>query len=176
MTAALDAVLARLGRLEAEHAIRAVMAEYMALCDRLDADTPMAALAALFTRDAVWTGRGARYAAAFGKHRGRAAIVAMLDGYCRPAPHFSLNAHFLASERIEVDDGRATGGWTMLQTATYADGRSDLRAARLDVAFAHEDGRWRIARFATENLFSRPVDRWDDAAAVPVPVAGGEGR
>jgi hypothetical protein len=31
------------------------------------------------------------------------------------------------------------------------------------------DGNWRIARFETENIFSRPVDRWDDPAPVPVP-------
>lgn len=165
---------ARVVRLEAEREIRATMMRYMELCDRLDADTPMDELGALFTRNAVWAGRGARYDAAFGGHQGRAAIVAMLDKYRGPVPHFAMNAHFLGSETIEFDAEKATGRWMMLQTSTYADGRSDLRSARLEVGFAFEEGRWRIARFETENLFSRPVDRWDDPAAVPVPDKMGE--
>jgi hypothetical protein len=167
---------ARVIRLEAEREIRAVMMRYMTLCDHLDADTPMDELGALFTRDASWAGTGARYGAAFGGHQGRAAIVEMLDQYRGPVPHFAMNAHFLGSEVIEVADEKATGRWMMLQTSTYADGRSDLRSARLDVSFAVEDGRWRIARFETENLFSRPVDRWDDPAEVPVPDKRGNNQ
>jgi hypothetical protein len=133
-------------------------------------------LAELFARDAVWTGKGQRYGAAFGGHRGRAAIVAMLDSYRGPTPHFAMNAHFLASETIEVADDAAsgTGSWMMLQTSTYATGSSDLRSARLQVDFMVEEGRWRISRFETENLFSRPVGSWDDPAPVPVPDIKGE--
>ena len=167
--AMLAAVTARLDRLEAESAIRTVMADYMRLCDRLDATTPMEELGSLFADDAVWGGRGARYGAAFGVHHGRDAILAMLDGYRRPIPHFTFNAHFLTSESIVVDGEGAAGTWVMLQTATYATGASDLRAARLHVAFVRQEERWRIHRFQTENLFSRPVDRWDDPAPVPVP-------
>ena len=164
----------RLARLEAESAIRTVMARYMELCDELNPDTPMDELGLLFTRDAVWTGKGARYATSFGSHHGRAAIVAMLGRYRGPPPHFAMNAHFLCSETIAVDGERAQGQWMMLQTSTYADGRSDLRSARLRVGFVVEDGAWRMARFETENLFSRPVDRWDDPAPVPVPDETGE--
>jgi len=171
VSAGLEQLSARLEALEAEAAIRRVMAEYMRLCDRLDASTPMDQLGDLFTVDAVWTGVGARYATAFGSHHGRAAILAMLDGYRTP-PHFVFNAHFLTSESIEVDGPRARGRWLMLQTATYASGTSDLRSARLDVEFASDGERWRISRFSTENLSSRAVDRWSDAAAVPVPVPG----
>lgn len=167
--AALSILLARLERLEAESAVRRVITDYMALCDQLDADTPMDRLGALFCRDAVWEGRGARYATAFGAHHGRDAIVAMLDAYRGPVPHFAFNAHYLASETITVDDGRARGQWMMLQASTYATGASDLRSAALDVDFAFEDDAWRIARFRTTNLFSRPVSRWDDPAPVPVP-------
>ena len=169
-----QALVARLTELEAESEIRRAMARYMELCDRLDADTPMDELGALFARDAVWAGKGARYGTAFGGHRGREAIVAMLDAYRAPVPHFAMNAHFLCSEIISVEGEAATGRWTMLQTSTYADGRCDLRAARLDVGFILEDGRWRIARFETENLFSRPVDCWDDPAPVPVPHRRGD--
>jgi ketosteroid isomerase-like protein len=164
------ALFARLDRLEAESAIRAVVGRYFALCDCLDADTPMDELGGLFTEDAVWAGRGARYAASFGEKRGRAAIVAMIDSYRVPVAHFAMNAHFLSSETIRVEGEAATGGWMMLQTSTYADGTSDLRSARLSIGFAlGSDGNWRISRFETENIFSRPVDRWDDPAPVPVP-------
>lgn len=162
----------RLLRLEAENDIRAVITRYMALCDALGPETPMEELGALFAADAEWVGKGARYGAAFGGHRGRAAIVAMLGAYRGPPPHFAFNAHYLTSETIRVDGDRALGGWMMLQCSTYADGRSDLRSARLLVGFAHEEGAWRIARFETENMFSRPIDRWDDPSPIPVPTSG----
>jgi hypothetical protein len=170
----LSPLLARLDHLEAEREIRRVMMRYMELCDHLDAATPMDELGSLFASDAVWAGKGARYEAALGGHHGRDAIVAMLDKYRRPQPHFVMNAHFLSSETILVVGERGAGSWMMLQTSTYADGRSDLRSARLEVEFSLEDGRWRISRFETENLFSRPVDRWNDPAPVPVPVERGK--
>jgi hypothetical protein len=161
----------RLEQLEAESAIRRLMAEYMRLCDSLDAQTPMDQLGALFAKDAVWVGRGARYGAAFGRREGRAAIVAWLDGYRRP-PHFTLNAHFLSSEAIAVEGAEARGRWMMLQLSTYANGSSDLRGARLEVGFVREDDAWRIGRFETENLFSRRVAHWNDEAAVQTPESG----
>lgn len=169
--AALPSLVARLERLEAEGAVRRLLAEYMALCDHLDADTPMERLAALFCRDAIWEGRR-RYAEALGRHVGRAAIIAMLDGY-RDPPHFLFNAHYLSSEAITVEGARANGRWMMLQCSTYASGASDLRSAALDIDFAIEERAWRIARFATTNLFSRPVSRWDDPAPIPVPLVQG---
>lgn len=158
----LAALHRRLERLEAEAAIRNVMAQYMSFCDHLDESTPMDELADLFVRDAVWIGKGSRYQAAFGQHRGRAAIAQMLGKYRGPPPHFAMNAHFLTSEKIDAAGTPAIGAWMMLQTSTYANGTSDLRCARLTVQFAIEDGRWRIRRFETENIFMRPVDRWND--------------
>ncbi len=165
-----DVLSARLDRLESESAIRSVMAEYLRLCDRLDADTPMDELGELFAEDAVWAGRGVRYATAYGALEGRASIINMLDTYCGPKPHFELNAHFLTSESISVDGQLASGSWVMLQTSTYSNGASDLRAARLHVVFARTLGGWRIRRFETENLFSRPVDHWDDPTAIATPT------
>jgi ketosteroid isomerase-like protein len=159
----------RLEDLEAHVAIRAVVADYMSLCDRLDASTPMQRLADLFTEDAVWQGTGTRYAAAFGERRGRAAILEMFDAYRQP-PHFAFNAHFLTSEKIVVSGDSACGSWLMLQTATYTLGASDLRSARLTISFARHADRWRMYRFETENLFSRPVGRWNDPAPIPLPV------
>jgi len=164
---------ARLDRLESESAIRAVIADYMRLCDQLD-KAAMSELEALFTRDAVWAGRGTHYAATFGAHEGREAILAMLDSYRRPQPHFGLNVHVLGSEKILVFGETASATWVMLQASSYSAGGSDLKGARLHLRFAREDGAWRISRFETENLFRRAIDRWDDAAPTPVPqIPGG---
>lgn len=168
----MDGILDRLARLEAAGAVRRVMMRYMELCDHLDSNTPWDELGALFSHDALWAGKGERYGSSFGRHSGRDAIVAMLAKYAAPVPHFAMNAHFLSSEMIEVaeDCRQALGAWMMLQTSTYADGRSDLRSARLEVRFVIEDEKWRIERFETENIFGRPVDRWDNPIAVPVPT------
>ncbi len=160
----------RLDRLEAESRIRACLATYMEICDRLDASTDLAALGALFTADCVWEGRGARYGETFGRHEGRAAIVAYLGAYCDP-PLFEANAHFLSSERIAVDDGAAAaeGHWLMLQTPTFHDGSSFLMAAKLDIDFRRDGGTWRMAHFRTTNLYTRPVGPWDQPAPLPRP-------
>lgn len=183
--AALADTQARLARLEAElallqaeHAIRACMERYMALCDTLDAHTPLVELAGLFTADAVWEGRGAKYSNSFGAYRGREAIAEMFSRYMREPAHFALNVHFLCSEAIAVNAGatRAEARWVMLQTSTFASGASHLNAARLQVDMALDAdnstvGTWRIAHLRTENLFSRPVDTWNDSAPLPVPKA-----
>lgn len=158
----------RLSRLEAAAAVRRVATRYFRLCDTLGPQTPFDELGALFTRNAVWEGRG-RYRKAFGRHDGRDAIVAMLAAYADP-PHFALNAHYLSSEDVVVGgEAAASGSWMMLQVSTYHDGRSDLRSAALTLDFIVEEGAWRIARFVTENIFSRDVDPWNDEAPISVP-------
>jgi hypothetical protein len=162
---------ARVQRFEIEHAVRACMNRYMVLCDALDAATPLDELAGLFTRDARWEGKGARYAKSFGGYQGRDAIRSMFAGYMVEPAHFALNVHFLTSELIQVGEHSASGSWVMLQTSTFASGASHLNAARLSVRFAEEDGQWRMAHFQTENLFGRPVDAWNSDAPLPVPTA-----
>lgn len=154
--------------LRAEREVRAVVMRYFRLCDTLGPDTPFDELGGCFTRDALWEGRG-RYRKAFGRHEGRTAIIAMLASYAAPVPHFAMNAHFLSSEAIEVVNGQAIGRWSMLQTSTYRDGRSDLRSAALTIRCVVEDGSWQIAHFITENIFSRDIDHWSDAAPISVP-------
>ncbi len=163
----------QLRRLRAEGLIRACVTRYMALCDRLDAATPLDELAGLFTEDAVWEGKGARYAGSFGGYRGREAIAAMFRTYMRTPAHFALNVHFLCSECIAVseDATSADASWVMLQTSTFASGESHLNAAQLNLTMRDDGGTWRIAHFQTENLFSRPTGAWNDSAALPVPAA-----
>ncbi|HZX17830.1 MAG TPA: nuclear transport factor 2 family protein [Pseudomonas sp.] len=160
---------ARLHQLESENAVRACMNRYMVLCDALDARTPLDELAGLFSADAIWEGKGAKYAKSFGGYRGREAIRAMFAGYMSEPAHFALNVHFLCSELICVEGDEASGSWVMLQTSTFATGASHLNAARLTVRFREEEGAWRMAHFQTENLFGRPVDAWNSDAHLPVP-------
>lgn len=155
--------------LNSEKAIRACINRYMDLCDHLDTSTPLDELGELFTPDALWTGKGKRYENSFGGHKGRQSIVDMLSGYCTEPPHFMLNVHFLTSEHIQVTGAKAHGSWNMLQVSSFASGGSHLNSARLEVDFSLCEGRWRIARFETENLFSRPVSHWSSEARLPVP-------
>lgn len=164
-------VLARLEALEAESAIRRLVARYFAICDELGPDTPFEELGELFTPDALWEGKG-RYAKAFGRYEGREAIVAMIRSYCLPEPHFAMTGHFFGAEDIAVDGSTATGNWMMLQTSDYTGGGSDFRAARLSMRFAFDGARWRIARFLTQNIFSRQAERWNDEASIAVPEGG----
>jgi ketosteroid isomerase-like protein len=161
----------RLERLEAARSISACMHEYMHLCDHLDAGFDLDPLLALFTEDAIWEGRGKRYAGTFGRCEGATAVRDMFAKYTRPPAHFGLNVHFLTSERINVDsETEALGEWVLLQTATFADGRSQLSSARLEVRFRQQAGAWRISHFQTESLFNRPVATpWDDPKPLPVP-------
>ena len=166
-----DRLERRVARLEAEGAIRLVVATYFRLCDTLGPQTDWAAMEALFTHDATWEGWG-RYKHAFGRHAGREAIIAMLRAYADP-PHFVLNGHYLSSEMIRGEDEsleEASASWMMLQVSTYRDGRSDLRSAAIGVEMRFEDGAWRIARFVTENIFSRDVGPWNDEAPISVPA------
>jgi SnoaL-like domain len=154
----LEALQARIAALEAENAVRKTIARYMALCDvpsgTLDGET----LAALFTQDAIWEGIGPQYTQKFGHLRGHEAILAMLQRYLPPVPHFATNVHFLTSETIEVDGARAKGRWIMLQASGYVDARAELIAARLEIDFVPaQNGRnWLIQHFRTERLFDAP--------------------
>jgi hypothetical protein len=156
--APLDTLLTRIAALEAERSVRKTIARYMALCDvpsgTLDGET----LAALFTEDAIWEGIGPQYTQKFGRLRGHAPILAMLQRYLPPVPHFATNVHFLTSETIDVDGARATGRWIMLQASGYVDASAELIAARLVVDFVPAPGgdRWLIQHFRTERLFDAP--------------------
>lgn len=164
----------RLDQLESENAIRACMNRYMVLCDELGVHSPLDELAGLFTTEAIWEGKGARYQNSFGGYHGREAIKAMFATYMVEPAHFALNVHFLTSELIQVRGDDADASWVMLQTSTFASGASHLNSARLTVRFAREQGQWRMARFQTENLFSRPVDSWNSAEHLPVPGKPGQ--
>lgn len=165
----LELLRQRVDALESEQAIRACLHRYMDLCDELSPQTPLDELGNLFTLEALWEGKGARYAKSFGGYQGRAKIVAMLGKYATNPPHFALNVHYLTSECIRVEGDQAQGSWNMIQVSTFSSGGSHLNSARLSITFSREEGVWRMAHFQTENRLSRPVSHWTSEANLPVP-------
>lgn len=155
----IESLHARLRVLEAQNAVRNTMARYMALCDVPARALSGESLAALFADDAVWEGVGPQYAEKFGRLQGPSAIVAMLQRYLPPTPHFATNVHFLTSEHIDLHRDTAKGRWVMLQASGYVDAKAELIAARLDVDFTpspHRQDIWLIRHFRTERLFDAP--------------------
>lgn len=166
----LTAILQRLAQLEAQAAIRNCINRYMEICDALDANTDLNELMNLFDEDSIWEGIGEKYAQSFGHFSSRQAIHDMFKGYTQKDSHFLMNAHFVSSEQIYVEDTQAKASWLMLQTSAFRDGRSHLNAAKLTVTFKQQqDGAWKIKHFQTENIFSRPVSHWNSTAELPVP-------
>lgn len=156
--AVLETLQARIATLEAERAVRKTIARYMALCDVPSAACDGESLEALFADDAIWEGIGPQYAQKFGRLHGRAEIVAMLQRYLPPTPHFTTNVHFLTAETIEVVGSSAKGRWVMLQASGYVNDKAELISARLEVDFSpSRDGdQWLIQHFRTERLFDAP--------------------
>ena len=167
---ALDNIKLRLKALEDEKLVRQCMNRYMQLCDVLGVGFDLEPLVSLFTQEAVWEGKGNRYIKTFGRFEGRTAITAMFEKYTKKPAHFALNVHFLANELIEVDGTKASGNWVLIQPSTFADGKSQLSCARITANFREVNNTWQISHFQTMNLFSRPIDKpWDNAALLPVP-------
>ncbi|AZG46650.1 nuclear transport factor 2 family protein [Gordonia insulae] len=167
MTADIIAALtARVECLEAESEIRRIQARYMFLCDtpcpefgvRDDAER-IELIVDLYTEDAVWEGVGEYYTGQFGRAEGKAAIREHFQNFWgqKSDPALLLNAHYLTSEQIHVDGDEATGQWIHMQPWLFSDGRALLRSSRLNNAFRKEDGRWRVSRTRTENVFIAPL-------------------
>jgi ketosteroid isomerase-like protein len=141
-------ILERLDRLEADGAVRRLMA---ALHDAGDANEGEA-VAELFTPDGVWEGTGRL--AVLGTHRGRAAIARRYSADVHP---MSFTAHFLTSEAIVVHGDSAHGSWRYLQAGTVH-GQALWIGGRYRARFRRDDGTWRIAHLQLEPLFTAPND------------------
>jgi hypothetical protein len=160
----------RLQQLEDSQAARVCISDYMRLCDQLDSPETVQSIGALFTADACWEGLGEPYASRLGKHQGREAIITLMASYVRQPAHFAMNAHFLCSEALShMPDGELRGRWLMLQTSAFTAGGAHLNAAEICVTFARDANGMAMRHFTTRNLFSRPVDHWHAADALPVP-------
>jgi ketosteroid isomerase-like protein len=169
-TVNLASILARIEQLEAQNAIRNCLNRYMEICDELNPNTNLDELMALFDDECIWEGIGEKYAKSLGRYDSWQAIYDMFKSYTQQQSHFVMNAHFVSSEQMEIQQQQACASWLMLQTSTFRDGRSHLNSAKLRVKFVQQaNGHWKIKHFQTENIFSRPVSHWHSEAELPVP-------
>jgi hypothetical protein len=166
----LDSLQQRLTALENEKRVSACMHRYMSLCNDLGPGFELGRLTQMFTEDAVWEGKGKRYATTFGQHVGVDAIETMFAKYTKGPGHFSLNVHLLGNEIITVDGNEASGSWMLMQPSDFIDGKSQLSCAQISAQFRLSGRFCQISHFKTENKFSRPMaEPWDNSAALPVP-------
>ncbi len=146
----MEALEARLRTLVNIEEIKVLKARYAAACDNnYDAD----AIAELFTEDAVWDG------GKFGKADGRENI----RRFFRRAPElFPFAIHNVMNPRIEVDGGRATGQWYLLQPATREPG---TQAVWLSAVYHDEyvrlNGKWMFKHLqVTSNFLTTYEEGW----------------
>ena len=164
--ARISALVARVETLEAEAEIRRIQARYMFLCDTPCPEPGLAddaerieRILDLYTDDAVWEGVGEYYDGQFGRAEGKPEIREHFQRFWgeKRDPALLLNAHYLTSEQIHVDGDDAEGQWIHMQPWLFGDGTALLRSSRLNNAFRKDDGRWRITRTRTENVFIAPL-------------------
>lgn len=156
----------RLDRLEAEVAIRALVAAYAEACDEHDMDR----LLDLFTEDAeIATPSGVMAA------RGRAAIGEMFVALFRvrgPAFHWTHDAVI----RPDPDDPDRAAGRVYAHAETCPDGTHALAALRYDDLYRRTGGRWRFARRSIAFLYYVPVADYPGVLTRPLRLAAGDRR
>ncbi|MBB4614056.1 nuclear transport factor 2 family protein [Novosphingobium taihuense] len=151
----------RVALLEAEAAVRRLLARYLYLCDvplpepGLTDDERAEAIGSLFAEDGIWQGVGGAHGAQFGEHRGPSGVAAHMRRFFAEArPRQVFNTHYLTSEQIyDVGEDHAEGTWVQFQPWVHDDGSTLIRSSRLRVTFRRTDAGWKIARYRTENLF-----------------------
>ncbi len=149
----------RLARAEAHAEILALKSRYGALADArysrkgprspAEIDAVADQLAELFTKDAVWEGRGA-----LGRCEGRAAIR---DRFREPTLQYAW--HFFVKPEIRVDGDSAKGTWDVLAMMTTQEGRAMWMVGVEHDEYARVDGRWLHTRMQLESQLMAPHDR-----------------
>lgn len=146
--------------LRAEAEARRLLGRYMFLCDvplpegGMTEEERAAAIADLFTDDAIWEGVGGAHGAQFGAHVGPEQIRAHFEKfYAKRDPRQIFNTHYVCSEQVRATEDGAEGQWVQFQPWVFDDGASLIRSSRLHVKFRPTSRGWRIAHYRTENLF-----------------------
>ena len=157
-----DDTLADLARrvqaLEDAEAIRRLKARYAELVDSryakgapkpaAEIEPIAAAIAALFTEDAVWDG------GALGVCRGRDAIR---ERMAAPTLHFSR--HYFVNPDIRLDGDRAHGRWELLAPCTSRENQPMWMAGVEDDDYERVGGVWLHARMKLGVHFFAPHER-----------------
>jgi ketosteroid isomerase-like protein len=141
--------MSTLSELDAEVAVRAVMAAYMAACDAHDADR----VADLFEPDGRLESPGPDGTTVL---RGREAIH---RSYAFDCARLTFCVHFLTNERIVTDGDRAYGRWSYFEPATNRASLAVWTGGRYDNEFARGGGTWRFSVFRVRGVLAAPFDR-----------------
>jgi ketosteroid isomerase-like protein len=146
----LDALAARIDRLESRHEIAALVTAYAIACDEHD----MPRLTGLFTTDACFDSPSGAMVA-----HSRAEIEAMFIELFKvrgPAFHWTHDHHVDFDER---DPNRASG-LVLSHAETCPDGTVSLAAMRYTDDYRRENGVWRFAQRVIRFLYYVPVTEY----------------
>jgi len=148
MSTAGDGIEARLAAVEAELAIRKLIARYMFAVD----DRDLEALRALFTEDA-------RLSSADGvlDARGREAILAL---YQQRFDALGFSNHFAHDVVIELEGEDRATGVVSAHAELWRNEVQQLAALRYQDRYARQDGRWRLAERRMLYVYYAPFDRY----------------
>lgn len=128
-----------------ELALRDLVNRYADAVSRRDSE----AVAECFVTDGVWTVGG------YGEPRGRAEIVAFLDGLLGS---WDVIVHALLSGRIHLDPTdpeRATGRWYIMEFGRRRDGTEVQFAGVYHDTYEREGGLWRFRSRRYDSMFRR---------------------
>lgn len=129
----LDALAARITRIEDLEAIKQLKALYCEICD--DDHNPDR-ITTIFTEDGIWEGPG------IGKAAGHAEIRALFENF---QSMMSFSQHMTMNPRINVDGDRAEGTWYFFGAFTfYRNNQARWQAARYHEVYQKISGQWKI--------------------------------
>ncbi len=131
----MEALAARITRLEDLEAIKQLKARYCEICDD---DHDPDRITSVFTEDGVWEGKG------IGRAEGHAEIRALFEGF-QKAIRFSQ--HMTMNPVIEVQDDSARGTWYFFGPFTMEENSQAMwQACRYHEEYQKLDGQWLIKR------------------------------
>lgn len=131
----MEALAARITRLEDLEAIKQLKARYCEICD--DDHNPDR-ITGIFTEDGVWEGRG------IGRAEGHAEIRALFERF-QKAIRFSQ--HMTMNPQIEVEGETGRGTWYFFGPFTMEEsGQAMWQACRYHEEYQKVDGQWLIRR------------------------------
>lgn len=131
----LEALEARIARLEDLEAIKQLKARYCEICD--DDHNPDR-ITSVFADDGIWEGRG------IGQAQGHEAIRELFKRF---QSMITFSQHMVMNPIIEVDGDTAKGTWYFFGPFTMAEGnQAKWQAVRYHEDYVKVNGEWKIAR------------------------------
>jgi len=158
MAARIEALEAKLARVEGHQAITNLKSEYGALADarytrkgpkpQTEVDELAVRLADLFTEDAVWDAGGG-----LGRCEGREAIR---ERFARPTLQYAW--HFFVKPDLRIEGAKARGVWDVFALCTTVEARAMWMVGVEHDEYACVDGRWLHRRMQLDAKLMAPYD------------------